>query len=277
MSSSPRRWAECQPNKAVLEALDTADRPMSYQQAVAARPSDRGQWSNRFADACALVGSDALRRSLRALGASNELIVYPERGGRRERPVRLGEGSQKRVDVAVVHPYGGLRIDVTLKGMNFANYGHNLTGRTYEFEAEMQEVRRLQPACYLFAIFFVPLPGADDHVPSSFAKTVVHLRKRVRMSLVGVPRPPDRLDGAAVALYAPVDVPLSGGEVVRRGVVRCFDVGAPDAPNEPPQRGRPEVSSTVAIGGLFDRWTTRYLEEAGGGRPQWANQEVDLP
>lgn len=265
------------PNGAVVEALEAADRPMSYRRATTARPIDRGQWSNRFADACALVGSDALRRSLRKLGASDELVVYPERGGPRERPVRLGEGSQKRIDIAVVHPYGGLRIDVTLKGMNFAKYSHNLTGRTYEFEAEMQEVRRLQPSCYVFALFFVPLPGADDQLPSSFAKTVLHLRRRVRASLAGIPRPADRLDGAAVALYAPTDVPLSSGEVVSRGVLRCFDVGTPDLPRDPPRRGRPSAVSTISVGELFDQWTARYVEETGGATPQWADPEPDLP
>ena len=47
-----------------------------------------------------------------------------------------------------------LRIDLSFKGLNFRDkkgdhYDKNLTGRTYELEDELRQVRRLQPSSFV--------------------------------------------------------------------------------------------------------------------------------
>ncbi|MBO0728749.1 MAG: hypothetical protein J2P57_05790 [Acidimicrobiaceae bacterium] len=189
--------------------------------------------------------------------------------------MKLGEGSRKRIDVAVVHRLGGLRIDVSLKGLNFRDrsggqYDKNLTGRTYELEDELRTVRRLQPAAFVFGLYWLPLGAAMDKAAgeSSLARTVLHLRARVHRAPPGVPRESERLDGAAVALYAPVKLTVTPQEAVERGVVRCLDVLA-----DPPRRGRPLVSTTATIDDLVRGWIRIYLEATGVARPDWPEAE----
>jgi hypothetical protein len=216
-----------------------------------------------------------LRKALTALKAPKDVVVYPASGGTSERSILLGEGSRKRIDVAVVHPLGGLRIDISLKGMNFrgnsGNYDHNLTGRTYELEDELRQVRNKQPSAFVFALYWIPLAGAWDKAKAetSLARTVLLLRARVHKGAPGTPRPPDFLDGAAGALYAPADTPLGGSEVVQRGVFRCLDVTT-----EPPQRGRPRLDTTVSLDDILAAWVTLYLDSLGLVKPKWAQPEV---
>jgi hypothetical protein len=194
--------------------------------------------------------------------------------------VVLGEGSRKRIDVAVVHRLGGLRIDLSFKGLNFRDkrgdhYDKNLTGRTYEIEDELRQVRRLQPSAFVFALYWMPLSGTTDKTSgeSSFARTLMHLRARVHRGAPGTARDPGRLDGAGVALYAPVDLTLSNAaESVERGVVRCVDSRV-----DPPRRGRPSIETSASLDDLIHEWVRIYLEGVGAAAPDWAEPEPELP
>jgi hypothetical protein len=215
----------------LLGALDKSDSLQTYDWCTTeGRVDDKRNWSNRFADACAFMAAPIVRQGLGTLGAPPDLVVYPTIGGAAEPPVILGEGSRKRIDVAVVHRLGGLRIDLSFKGLNFRDargdhYDKNLTGRTYELEDELRQVRRLQPSSFMFALYWMPILSSTDKTTgeSSFARSLMHLRARVHRGAPGTARDPGRLDGAGVALYAPTDTELTSGEVLARGVVRCVD------------------------------------------------------
>jgi len=66
-------------------------------------------------------------------------------------------GSSKRVDVAVLHSLFGLRLGISLKGLNFRdsggqNFDKNLTGRTYELEAETVVLHRFLPMSFVVGL-----------------------------------------------------------------------------------------------------------------------------
>jgi hypothetical protein len=279
MPTEPERWGDLAADGRLVAALDQADAGMTYAAAEAGTVHDKRNWSNRFADAAARMLAGFVGDAMQALRAPSDLDLFPTGAGTAERPVVLGEGSRKRIDVAVVHRLGGLRIDFSLKGLNFRDhrgdhYDKNLTGRTYELEDELRQVRRLQPAAFVFALYWLPLPAAGDKAsgPSSLARTVLHLRARVHKGAPGTARDPGRLDGAGVALYAPGDVPLTATEQVARGAVRGLDVLT-----DPPRRGRPKLETTVTLEGLVFRWTRLYLDAVGVAEPDWAEPEADRP
>lgn len=280
MSPDPVRWSALMPDARLVSALDQADAVQSYEWCNAnGKVDDKRNWSNRFADACAYLAAPIVRQGLGSLGAPSDLVVLPTTGGTAEPPVLLGEGSRKRIDVAVVHRLGGLRIDLSFKGLNFRDkkgdhYDKNLTGRTYELEDELRQVRRLQPSAFVFALYWMPLLGATDKTSgeSSFARTLMHLRARVHRGAPGTARDPGRLDGAGVALYAPDETPIPGGETVARGALRCADVHV-----DPPRRGRPRIELTGSLDELIHDWVRVYLEGVGAAAPDWAEAEPELP
>lgn len=276
--TAPLRWASLAPDPRLVHALDEADAGRGYGVAeLSGSVDEKRNWSNRFADACARLAAPMVRQALGQLGAPSDLIVLPTASGTAEPPVVLGEGSRKRIDVAVVHRLGGLRIDLSFKGLNFRDrrgdhYDKNLTGRTYELENEVRQVRKLQPSAYIFGLYWMPIPGAFDKTngESSYARTIVHLRSHLHRGAPGTARDPDRLDGAAVALYAPVNLELGGGESIPRGAVRCGD-----ALVDPPRRGRPQVSQTATLDEIVHGWVRIYLEGVGAAAPDWAEPESD--
>ena len=272
------RWALLEPDARLVSALDRADLIQSYQWCEEnGTVNDKRNWSNRFADECARLAAPIVRHGLGSEGAPPDLVVLPTSGGSAEPPVLLGEGSKKRIDVAVVHRLGGLRIDLSLKGLNFRDktgdhYDKNLTGRTYEIEDELRQVRRLQPSSFVFALYWMPLLGTTDKVTgeSSFARTVVHLRVRIHKGAPGTARDPSRLDGAGVALYSPIESALPSGEAVPRGTMRCCNVV-----EEPPRRGRPRIEATHTLDELVHQWVRVYLEGVGAAKPDWADPESE--
>jgi hypothetical protein len=274
------RWSMLAPDARLVSALDKADAIQTYTSCnEIGKVDDKRNWSNRFADGCAYLAAPIVRQGLGSLGAPTDLVVLPTTGGSAEPPVVLGEGSRKRIDVAVVHRLGGLRIDLSLKGLNFRDkrgdhFDKNLTGRTYEIEDELRQVRRLQPSAFVFAFYWMPLLGATDKTSgeSSFARTLMHLRARVHRGAPGTARDPGRLDGAGVALYAPMETVLPGGETVARGVVRCANVHV-----DPPRRGRPRVTATGSLDELIHDWVRVYLEGVGAAAPDWAEPELEAP
>lgn len=279
MTGEDSRWATLVPDARLVEALDRADANQAYEWcATDGSTDDKRNWSNRFADACAHLLAPVVRRTLKEEGGSNDLAVYPEIGGTAERPVALGEGSRKRLDIAVVHWLSGLRIDLSLKGMNFrgegGNYDHNLTGRTYELEDEIRVVRQRQPASFVFALYWLPIGAGTDKAKgdSSLARTLLHLRARVHRGAPGTARDPNRLDSAGIALYTPIATTTFGGELIERGALRCLDVHT-----EPPRRGRPQVETTVTVDELVRSWMRLYLDATGVAKPEWADPEPESP
>jgi hypothetical protein len=120
----------------------------------------------------------------------------------------------------------------------------------------------------------MPLSGASDKATgeSSFARSLIHLRARVHRGAPGTARDPGRLDGAGVALYAPVETMLPNGETVARGVLRCADVHV-----DPPRRGRPRIEATASLDEQIHDWVRVYLEGVGAAAPDWAEAEPDTP
>jgi hypothetical protein len=280
MTPDDLRWSSLEPDPRLVSALDEADSAQTYQWCVEqGRVDDKRNWSNRFADACAYMAAPIVRHGLGTLGAPPDLVVLPTASGTAEPPVVLGEGSRKRIDVAVVHRLGGLRIDLSFKGLNFRDargdhFDKNLTGRTYELEDELRQVRRLQPSSFVFALYWMPVLGSTDKATgeSSFARTLMHLRARVHRGAPGTARDPGRLDGAGVGLYAPMDTVLTSEENLARGVLRCVDVRV-----DPPRRGRPRIETTNTLDELIHNWVRVYLEGVGAAAPDWDEPEPELP
>ncbi len=257
------KWADLEPDPGMLAALDCADGVGDHAAAGFEAYSDcsdqnaKKNWSNRFADACAVMVADELRRHPR-LGRF-EVRPYSDGSGT-EALTFVAAGKTKRVDVIVATLASGLQMGFSLKGLNFpdvgGNYTKNLTGRTYELLDEVGAIHEYQSAAFMVGLYFLPLLATSDKLraPSSFAKTVAHLRARsgrIDYSLASQLR---KCDAAAVALYA-CGHP---DEPVPRGVVRYFDVM-----NAPPRRGLPRVGTTLDLEGLVARFASQQaMDEA---------------
>ena len=91
-------------------------------------------------------------------------------------------------------------------------------------------IHRYQPAAFLVALYFMPIAATvdkkSDSSPSSFARTVAHLRARTGRIDPTLPSQADHVDIAAIALYSPCDEEVIGSFAYRdelpRGVVRYF-------------------------------------------------------
>lgn len=245
----------------MLGALDEADRAIPRNEAIAGSGPARNKWSNRFADACAVM----VANEVRAHDAFKLLEVRPRADGPAEPLTFVAGDRTKKVDVVVSSVVSGLQVGFSLKGMNFRDasglqFDKNLTGRTYELQDESSVIHRYQPAAFLVALFFMPLAATDDKrssaSPSSFAHAVSHLRARTGRLDVTLPGQMDRADMAAVGLYVPGDDEQIGEfaytDEVARGVVRYFDVE-----DSPPKRGRPRIETTLDLRGLVDRVAAR--------------------
>lgn len=260
------RWSDLEPDAGMLRALNQADAVVTRREAVEGRREPKHKWANAFADACAQMIADELRRHPR-LG---KFEIRPRADGTgKEARTFVAAGTKKQVDVIVATLASGLQMGFSLKGLNFvgpsANYDHNLTGRTYELQDEVRAIHEYQAAAFMVAIYFLPLLATEDKTvaPSSFARTVAHLRARTgRLDhmLVSHAR---RCDAAAVALYAAGDP----GEVAERGVVRFVDVM-----ESPPRRGRPRVETTLNLPTLLARFCDQQsrdeVEEVDWAEPE---------
>jgi hypothetical protein len=276
-----QRWEDLKPDRAMLAALDAAGpRPINGDRA------DKNNWSNRFADQCAQIVADAVRKHT----VFRRFEVRPNAQGKgKEALTFVAGGKRKKVDVIAATLASGLQLGVSLKGMNFRDqrgwqFDKNLTGRTYELQDEVRVIHGYQASAFMVGLAFLPLGSTDDkksdRAPSSFARTVQHLRARTGRIDPTLPSQLDRLDMAAVSIYVPGDEEEfdSKGTLLRykdpfpRGVVRYFDVM-----DDPPLRGRPQVASTLDLSDLVDRIAERY---EGGGvsvRIQWSDPEADPP
>ncbi len=256
-----RKWADLDPDPAMVAALDRADAGGSRAEALVSSASTKNGWSNRLADACAVMVADELRRH----STLKSLIVRPQDVGPAEPLTFVAGDRSKKVDVVVSSIVSGLQLGFSLKGMNFRDgkgmqFDKNLTGRTYELQDEVSVIHRYQPAAFLVALYFMPIAATVDKrsegSTSSFARAVTHLRARTGRLDPTLPSQMDRVDAAAIALYVPGDVETGGeydyADDLPRGVVRYFDVET-----DPPKRGRPRIDTTLDLAGLVDRIATK--------------------
>ncbi|MFA9431178.1 hypothetical protein [Egicoccus sp. AB-alg2] len=247
------KWAELEPSPDMVAALDAAgERPFDGTRA------DKNNWSNRFADACAVMVAKSVARH--PVWSKFEVRPNPDGSGRESLTFVAG-GDQKRVDVIASTLATGLQLGVSLKGMNFrdatsGNFDKNLTGRTYELQAEVSAIHGYQPQAFLVGLFFLPLASTQDKKSgaSSFARAVAHLRARTGRLDPTLPSQLARCDAAAIALYVPGDPE----DEAQRGAVRFLDVH-----DAPPHRGRPRVETTLTLGKVVDRWAVQRYEAAG--------------
>lgn len=275
MNLSAGTWRDLSPDTAFLRALDVADAGGSRADAILGGREPRNNWSNRFADACAVMVADGVRRNR----VFSRFVVRPAEGGPAEPLTFVAGDREKKVDVVVSSIVSGLQVGFSLKGMNFRDgAGHqfdkNLTGRTYELQDEVSVIHRYQPAAMVVALYFMPLAATVDKrsvsSPSSFARTVAHLRARTGRIDPTLPSQIDRVDAAFVALFVAGDHERSPGVVydddVARGVIRFFDVL-----DDPPKRGRPMLTTTLDLDGMIARIARRF--DGAETAVTWADPE----
>lgn len=261
------RWKNLEPDPGMVSALDYADREVRHADALHGDQNTKKNWSNRFADGCAQIVADALRRN----GRVQRFEIRPRADGTgREALTFVAPGRKKRVDVIAATLATGLQIGFSLKGLNFPNpkgrYTHNLTGRTYELLDEVGAIHEYQPSAFMVGLYMIPIQAVSDmtRAPSSFAKTVAHLRARTGRMDLSYSAHARRCDAAAVGLYVPGD-PLDG---FPRGVVRFFDVM-----ENPPRHGRPRIETTTDLDGLVERISKQHAAEES--EIEWAEPEDD--
>ena len=110
-----RKWADLDPDPAMVAALDCADAGDSRAVALAAGASTTNGWSNRLADACAVMVADGVRRHR----TFRSLLVRPLEAGPAEPLTFVAGDRSKKVDVVVSSIVSGLQLGFSLKGMNF--------------------------------------------------------------------------------------------------------------------------------------------------------------
>lgn len=260
-------WYDLDPDPRLVRALDEADAGGTRTSALLGGQDAKKLWSNRFADACAQMVADAVRVN----PALRRFEIRPKSDGSgREALTFIAAGKKKRVDVIASTLASGLQVGFSLKGLNFrgpgGNFDHNLTGRTYELLDEVGSIHEYQPAAFMVGLYFLPLRATEDKLqaPSSFARTVAHLRARSGRLEELLPSQLRRCDAAAVALYVPGDP----DDQFPRGVVRYFDVA-----DNPPRRGRPKVESTLSLADWLQRIAVAHaLDEAA---IEWSEPESD--
>lgn len=264
------RWEELDADAAMVAALDAADAGGTRAAALAGEQQAKKNWSNRFADACAQMVADALRRNARL----SKFAIRPRADGSgKEALTFVAAGKEKSVDVIAATLASGLQLGVSLKGLNFRDadgrFDHNLTGRTYELQDEVGAIHEYQAAAFMVGLYLLPVRAADDktaRAPSSFARTVAHLRARTGRVDAMLASQFRRCDAAAVGLYATDDP----DDPYPRGAVRFLDVE-----DDPPRRGRPRIDTTLDLDELVARWAERHaMDEAA---IDWAEPEPDTP
>ena len=273
--TSPTSWRDLSPDRAFSRALDVADGGGSRADALVAGREYKNNWSNRFADACAVMVADGVRKH----PAFRRFVVRPEAGGPAEPLTFVAGDREKKVDVVVSSLVSGMQVGFSLKGMNFRDssgqqFDKNLTGRTYELQDETSVIHRYQPAAMVVALYFLPLAATVDKKsessPSSFARTVAHLRSRTGRIDPTLPSQIDRVDAAFVALYVAGDDERPTGfehvDDLPRGVIRYFDVL-----DDPPRRGRPRLATTLGLDDMVGRIALRF--DRGDDSIDWAEPE----
>lgn len=261
MTGAPARWCDLEPEPSILEALEHAGvRPSSGQDC-------KRRWSEMFANGCAV----AVARELQGLSELKKKKVLPaglESGTEPLTP--LGAGTSKRIDVTVADAVLGLEIGFSLKGLNFqdgrsGNFDKNLTGRLYELGDEMRLVHEHLPHAFMAGVFFLPIEATEDKKTgnSSFANTVVKLRRRTGRLDVNISAHAPRCDRSFVGLYC-----HDASSDLAVGAVRFLDVATP-----PPRRGRPLIAHTLSLSGMVRSVVDLASDD---GQVEWGPAEQEL-
>jgi hypothetical protein len=284
------RWEELTPDPRMVAALDAADAERSRRDLI---PTDeanaKGQWSNRFADACARMVAEQVRRHQFTDGmtvlpdatAEPPTIVFWERG----------EKKHKKIDVVAGSLIAGLQLAISLKGVGFRDFGglqfdKNITGRGYELENETRQLHEYRPQALVTALYYVPLGAVEDkrtdRGPSGFAHIADYLRAAAGRTDPNARETLHRLDMAFVGLYVPGDPErfrdakrdrvFTYDDPFDRGVVRYVDVREPF-----PRRGRPRIDHTMDLEGLVAAIANRYMGGSGVPPIPFAEPEPDPP
>jgi hypothetical protein len=211
-----------------------------------ASQNDKKNWSNQFADECAVMFADCLR-SIKHLSKSS-FEIYPTEN--KEKVEYLtgarGRGKGKRVDVAVTSRSAGLQIGVSLKGGNFldsgSGFGKNITGRLYELLDETKAIHEYHPHSMICCVYLFPLQASmDKPKKSTFAKAVSALRSHTGRTDVFSVSQLGKFDKAYIGLY----VHPSDSEGFVPNSIRFFDVE-----DSPPKVGRPKIKNTLSLSDL---------------------------
>lgn len=287
-------WHDLRPDEGLVAALDKADRERGSRADLitTGTPSQKNNWSNTFADACARMVARAMRRHQ----FSRRLTVLPDPDGSAEPPTityrERGEAKTKKVDVLVGDLIAGLQVAVSLKGVGFRDqtslgFGKNITGRLYELENEARRLHEYRPQAIVVAMYFVPLGSVSDkktsRTPSGFADIVTSVRGLTGRSDPHRQDEWHRADLGFVALYVPGEretfetrdsdagrrATFEYEDPLPRGLVRYFDVR-----KDPPHRGRPAVADTYTLKEMVEIVATAQAGPAPGDL-SWADPEPD--
>lgn len=287
-------WRDLSPDTRLVAALDRADRDRGKRAELITRgsSSQKNNWSNSFADACARM----VARTLREHEFSRRLTVLPDPDGSAEPPTitywERGEAKTKKIDVLVGDLIAGLQVAISLKGVGFRDqaslgFGKNITGRLYELENETRRLHEYRPQAVVVALYFVPLGAAidkkTDRTASSFADIVTAVRRVTGRSDAHRQDEWHRVDLGFVGLYVPGDperfrtrdkdvsrrVDFAYDDPLPRGVVRYFDVR-----RDPPRRSRPKVDDTYTLEDVVELIATAQAGPAAS-ETVWADPEPD--
>jgi hypothetical protein len=283
------RWENLTPDPRMIAALDAADAERSRRDLI---PTDeanaKGQWSNRFADACARMVAEEVRRH----AFSDGMTVLPDATA--EPPTVVywdrGEKKRKKIDVVAGSLIAGLQLAISLKGVGFRDlkglqFDKNITGRGYELENETRQLHEYRPQALVVALYYVPLGAVDDkrtdRKPSGFARIAEYLRAAAGRTDPNARESLHKLDMAFVGLYVPGDperfwdvkkaCEFSYDDHFDRGVVGYVDVMKPF-----PKRGRPPVDASMDLEGFVNAIADRYTGGPGAPRIPFSEPEPDL-
>lgn len=292
MADEEVRWEDLEPDPRIVAALDAADRRHGNRADLIQEgdSSEKNNWSNVFADRCALMVANALR----AHRFTGPLTVLPDAEGANEPPTITywdrGEEKSKKIDVLVGDLIAGLQVAVTLKGVGFRDqsslgFMKNVTRVMYELENETRRLHEYRPQAVVVGMYFIPYGSVNDlktaRTPSGFADAVTYLRGMTGRTDPNRMDEWHRLDLAFVGLYVPGEteqftvksssphlrVPFTYRDPYPRGVVRYFDVR-----RNPPRRGRPRVVDTLSLEEVID---VIAVERSGprAAEREWADPE----
>ncbi len=256
------KWADLVPEPEIVAALAHAgNRPEAGDQ------NKKRNWSERFANGCAIAVASALRKS-KELKSRKVRPQSLEEGTEPLTP--LGAGTSKRIDVTVSDEVLGLELGVSLKGLNFRdkrsqNFDKNLTGRLYEIADEVRMVHEHLPHAFMIGIFFLPLDSTEDKIKgnSSFANAVTKLRTRTGRLDPAIAGHASRCDSAYVGLYT---TGAEGGGYPK-GLVRFSNVLV-----NPPKRGRPRIEDTLSLDEMIHEIVAEAMHSSG---LEWGEPEPE--